>query len=45
MVIDLLNKTDRLFDMLREVAFNILAEIPSAPVDLVESRERIRSRT
>ena len=42
---DLLNRQDRLLDILRTVALSILAEIPSTPVALVESSERMRSRT
>ena len=42
---DLLNRLEIHFDMLRAVALSILAEIPSAPVALVKSSERMRSRT
>ena len=44
-IIDLLNRPYRLFDMLRAVAFSILTEIPSAPVALVELSRQMRSST
>ena len=38
-IMDLLKRSERLFDVLEAVAFNILVEIPSAPVAWDESRE------
>ena len=44
-IIDLLNRSERLLNMLTAVAFRILAKITSSPVALVESSEQMRSST
>ena len=44
-IINLLKRSERLFDILEVIAFSILVEIPSAPVAFVEFREWMRSKT